>query len=87
MTWQRRRLDLGITRSQSLGHSPLGRVMSSFVFDKRIGTLLNLLFNTNFQILDAQRVGRAQTTKGVWLAMAGSNKLTKPLLYDKDKNG
>ena len=50
--------------------------MSSFVFDKRIGTLLNLLFNTNFQILDAQRVGRAQTTKGVWLAMAGS----------KDKN-
>ena len=32
-----------------------------------IGTLLNLLFDTKFEILDSQR-GRMQTTKGIWMA-------------------
>lgn len=31
------------------------------------GTLLNLLFNTQFETLDAANRGRQQTTKGIWL--------------------
>ena len=32
-----------------------------------IGTLLNLLFDTGFEILDANQ-GRMQTTKGIWMS-------------------
>ena len=33
-----------------------------------VGTLLNLLFDTKFEILEAQKLGRAQITKGVWMS-------------------
>jgi len=29
---------------------------------------MNLLFDTNFEILNAHKLGRAQITKGVWLS-------------------
>ena len=32
-----------------------------------LGTLLNILFDSKFEILDSQR-GRMQTTKGVWMS-------------------
>lgn len=34
-------------------------------------TLLNLVFDTEFEVLDAHKVGRQQTTKGVWLSING----------------
>lgn len=40
------------------------------VINRRIiflGTLLNMLFDTNFEILDPKK-GRMQITKGVWLS-------------------
>lgn len=42
------------------------------------GTLLNLLFDTKFEILDSQR-GRMQTTKGIWMA---HNKPGNILVFD-----
>ena len=33
----------------------------------QIGTLLNLLFDTGFQVMDSNE-GRGQTTKGIWMA-------------------
>ena len=51
-------------------------------FGKDIGTLLNMLFDTRFQILDAQKVGRAQTTKGVWLALAATKEGEPLLVFD-----
>lgn len=41
--------------------------------------MLNILFDTNFEILDAQRLGRAQITKGVWMA---ANKDGSILVFD-----
>jgi hypothetical protein len=32
-----------------------------------LGTLLNLLFDTGFQVMDSTQ-GRGQTTKGIWMA-------------------
>ena len=32
-----------------------------------LGTILNLLFETNFNVMDADE-GHSQTTKGVWMA-------------------
>ena len=41
-------------------------------------TLLNHLFNTNFEIMSEEK-GRGQTTQGIWLAM---NKEYKCLILD-----
>lgn len=43
-----------------------------------IGTLLNLLFDTNFEILDSKK-GRFQTTKGIWMSR---NKDGSVLIFD-----
>jgi hypothetical protein len=40
------------------------KVMYSLII---IGTLLNLLFDSKFEVLDSE-TGRNQTTKGVWAA-------------------
>jgi hypothetical protein len=36
------------------------------LFNTSIGTLLNLLFGTNFPVMDSTD-GRQQTTQGVWM--------------------
>ena len=48
-------------------------------FDQFIGTLLNILFDTKFDILNAQTMGRAQITKGVWMSRDEEGKL---LIFD-----
>lgn len=30
-------------------------------------TLLNMLFGTNFDVMDQEETGRQQTTKGIWM--------------------
>ena len=44
-----------------------------------VGTLLNLLFDTKFEILDAQKLGRAQITKGVWMSASRDGSI---LIFD-----
>lgn len=53
------------------------RILAGFIHSL-IGTLLNLLFDTKFEILDSQR-GRMQTTKGIWMA---KNKDGSVLVFD-----
>lgn len=43
-----------------------------------IGTLLNLLFDSKFEILDSQK-GRMQTTKGIWMSKNGNGSI---LIFD-----
>lgn len=31
-------------------------------------TLLNMLFGTNFDVMDQEETGRQQTTKGIWMS-------------------
>jgi len=45
---------------------------------KTLGTLLNLLFDTKFEILDTTQ-GRGQTTKGIWMAKNNDNSI---LVFD-----
>lgn len=48
----------------------------------REGTLLNLLFGTNFLVMEAAK-GRVQTTKGVWMGLsASSDKEEKVFVFD-----
>ena len=44
-----------------------------------LGTILNLLFETNFQIMKKEEVGRGQTTKGVWMTPNDAGKI---LVFD-----
>lgn len=44
----------------------------------KIGTLLNLLFQTKFEILDSNQ-GRQQTTKGIWMSLSGNKNV---LIFD-----
>jgi hypothetical protein len=55
-----------ITPSLSSGVSPQERVSDRIPY-YIIGTLLNLLFDTKFDVMDSN-VGRSQTTKGIWMA-------------------
>ena len=41
-------------------------------FSKCQGTLLNRLFSTSFEEMNAKR-GRSQTTQGVWVGYAGTD--------------
>ncbi len=49
-----------------------------------LGTLLNLLFGTHFDILDAHSKGRKQVTKGVWLALGekAQQQRSEMMVYD-----
>ncbi len=40
---------------------------------------MNILFDTNFDILNAQVMGRAQITKGVWTSLSEDGRL---LIFD-----
>jgi hypothetical protein len=50
----------------------------TLILISKIGTLLNLLFDTKFEILD-QSKGRMQTTKGIWMSKNGDNDV---LIFD-----
>jgi protein SEY1 len=52
---------VAVIGAQSSGKSKLERV------EYLLGTLLNLLFDTGFQVMDSSQ-GRGQTTKGIWMA-------------------
>lgn len=43
-----------------------------------LGTLLNLLFSTKFEVMDGNH-GRTQTTKGIWMAI---NQDSNILVFD-----
>ena len=47
-----------------------------------LGTLLNLLFDTPFEILDSN-MGRMQTTKGIWMAPNSEKNI---LIFDIEGN-
>ena len=52
-----------------IGAQSSGKSKHSFpALMRLLGTLLNLLFDTKFEILDAQKLGRGQITKGVWMS-------------------
>ena len=65
MTWQREATT--ITQSQSSVLSQVAKVRLDCITISIIGTLLNLLFDTKFDVLNSQ-LGRNQTTKGIWMA-------------------
>ena len=58
-----------ITPSLSSGVNPQEKVKRhiSIILIILLGTLLNLLFDTKFDVLDSNN-GRMQTTKGIWMA-------------------
>ncbi len=60
-------METTITQSLSLGVSLQERVTYISPYYIIIGTLLNLLFDTKFDVMDSN-VGRSQTTKGIWMA-------------------
>jgi hypothetical protein len=56
-----------------LAANHLAKVKSIPFYQDYLGTLLNLLFETKFDVMDGDK-GRTQTTKGIWMAInAASN--------------
>ena len=56
----------------------LSQVERVIIAINQIGTLLNLLFQTEFETLDSNK-GRMQTTKGIWMSKSGDNRI---LIFD-----
>ena len=63
---------MAVIGCQSSGKSKLSQA------NQLTGTLLNLLFETKFDVMD-QDMGRSQTTKGIWMA---HNKEGSILVFD-----
>ncbi|CAH6720890.1 protein Sey1p [[Candida] jaroonii] len=68
--------------------SPIGSIGNNYHIVSVFGsqstgksTLLNNLFNTNFDVMDENR--RQQTTKGIWLAYSPMINSSKPSIKDK----
>ena len=59
------------SQSPSSVANQVARVSDTFLSQ---GTLLNLLFDTKFEILDSTK-GRGQTTKGIWMATNPQNRI------------
>lgn len=70
---------LRTTQLQLLDASQVAKVSNKSLLILKSGTLLNLLFDTKFEILDSQNKGRQQTTKGVWMAKNGDGSI---LIFD-----
>ena len=61
-------METTITLSLSSVANPQEKVMNyTSIILIMLGTLLNLLFDTKFDVLDSNK-GRMQTTKGIWMA-------------------
>lgn len=61
-------METTITLSLSSVANPQEKVMNyTSIILIILGTLLNLLFDTKFDVLDSNK-GRMQTTKGIWMA-------------------
>ena len=71
-------MDLITVRSRLSVVSLVAKVSSNTLNHIVPGTLLNLLFDTGFDVMD-QDMGRSQTTKGIWMA---HNKEGNILVFD-----